>query len=165
MASNTEKNLYDAYTGESKAVTRLRAYAQKAEKEEYPEIARLFRAIAESENIHAYNSLKFMKVIQDTETNLEESLAREEKIAQVAYDRFVSEAIEEGQQAIATIFTYSRDVEARHEKLYEQALQHMVSDDSPAYFVCEVCGYVADTVIPEKCPVCSAPPEKFFEVV
>ncbi len=164
MASDTERNLYDAYTGESKAVTRLRAYAAKADKEDYPEMARLFRAIAESENIHAYNSLKFMDIIKDTETNLQESLAREEKIAQVAYDGFIQQALDDDKQAIATTFTYSRDVEARHEKLYEQALQHMVSEDNPAYFVCEVCGYVADTVIPEACPVCQAPPEKFFEV-
>ncbi len=164
MASNTEKNLYDSYTGESKAVTRLRAYARKADKEDYPEIARLFRAIAESENIHAYNSIKFLDVIKDTEANLEESLAREEKIAQIAYDGFIQQALDDDKPAIATTFTYSRDVEARHEKLYEQALQHLVAEDSPAYFVCEVCGYVADTIVPEKCPVCAAPPEKFFEV-
>ncbi|MHB8781502.1 MAG: rubrerythrin family protein [Candidatus Geothermincolia bacterium] len=164
MGSQTEQNLKDSFEGEAKAVVRLRAFARKADIEEYEAVAKLFRAIAESESIHAYNSLKYMKVIKDTETNLQESLGREEKIAQVAYDRFVREAEADGQAAVATSFSYSRDVEERHAKLYEGALAHMVADSMPDYFVCELCGYVADAIVPESCPVCGAPPEKFFSV-
>jgi rubrerythrin len=161
---NTEKNLFDAYTGESKAVVRLRAYAKKAEEEDYPTVAKLFRAIAESEYIHAFNNLKMLDVIKDTETNLQESLGREEKIAQVSYDKFIAEAEAEEKQAASMIFTFARDVEERHAKLYEKALEHLASEDNPDYFICSVCGYVADSIIPEKCPVCGAPPDKFFEV-
>ncbi len=161
---NTEKNLYDAYTGESKAVVRLRAFAKKAEEEEYPSVAKLFRAIAESEAIHAYNNLRLMDVIKDTETNLQESLGREEKVAQVSYDKFIADAEAEGNQAASMNFSFARDVEERHAKLYEKALEHLVSEEIPDYYICSVCGYVADSVIPDKCPICGAPSEKFFEV-
>ncbi len=164
MGERTRENLQSAFTGESKAVVRLRAYAKKAEEEDYPAVAKLFRAIAESEYIHAFNSLRLLGVIKDTETNLEESLAREEKIAQVSYDRFIQEAEQEDEKAAAALFSYARDVEERHAKLYERVLQHLVSDEIPDYFVCQVCGYVADSVVPEKCPICGAPEDKFLKV-
>jgi len=164
MGEKTRENLYNAFTGESKAVVRLRAYAKKAEEEDYLAVAKLFRAIAESEFIHALNSLRLLGVIKDTETNLEESLAREEKVAQVSYDRFIQDAEQEDERAAATLFSYARDVEERHAKLYERVLQHLVADEVPDYFVCQVCGYVADGVVPEKCPICGAPEEKFLKV-
>lgn len=164
MGDKTKENLQVAFTGEAKAVVRLRAYASKAEEEDYPAVAKLFRAIAESEYIHALNSLRLLKIIKDTETNLEESLAREEKIAQVSYERFIQEAEQEEDKAASTIFSYARDVEERHAKLYERVLQHLVADEIPDYFVCQVCGYVADGVVPEKCPICGASEERFLRV-
>ena len=164
MGEKTRKNLYDAYTGESKAVVRLKAFAAKAEEEEYPGVARLFRAVAKSENVHAFNNLRLLREIKDTETNLEEALASEQKIAQVSYDSFIADAEAEGEKAAAMMFAYARDVEERHARLYEGALQHLVAEKIPSYFVCGVCGYVADDVVPEKCPICGAPEEKFFEV-
>jgi rubrerythrin len=164
MGEKTQKNLHTGYTGEAKAVVRLQAFARKAEEEDYPGVAKLFRAISESESIHAYNNLRLLDAIDDTETNLEESLAREEKIAQVSYDSFVADAEEEGEKAAATMFAYARDVEERHAKLYEGVLQHMVAEKAPEYYVCSVCGYVADDVLPEKCPICGAPEDKFYEV-
>ncbi len=164
MGEKTRQHLYDAYTGESKAAVRLKAFAKKAEEEDYPAIAKLFRAVSESESIHAYNNLRLLREIKDTETNLEEALASEQKIAQVSYDSFIADAEAEGEKAAATMFAYARDVEERHSKLYEGALQHLVAERIPKYYVCSVCGYVADDVIPEKCPICGAPEEKFFEV-
>ncbi len=116
METNTEKNLYDAFTGEAKAVVRLKAFAKKAEEEGYLGIAKLFRAIAESEFIHAYNNLKLMNTIKDTETNLQESLGKEEKIAAVSYNKFITEAENEGKKSAAINFTFARDVEERHAK-------------------------------------------------
>lgn len=164
MTEKTEKNLYDSYNGESKAVVRLNAFARKAEEEEYEVVAKLFRAVAESEFVHAMNSLKFLNVIKDTETNLEESLAREEKIAQVSYDKFLQEAEEEGKDAVAKFFSHARDAEDRHAKLYSRALEHLVADEMTDYYVCQVCGYVADGSVPEKCPICGVP-EKMFKKV
>lgn len=164
MGEKTGKNLHEAYTGESKAVVRLRAFAAKAEEEEYDGVAKLFRAVAESESVHAFNNLRLLRDIQDTETNLEEALAKEQKIAAVGYDSFIADAEAEEDKAAAIMFAYARDVENRHAKLYEAALQHMVADKVPDYYVCSVCGYVADDVIPEKCPICGAPEDKFYEV-
>ncbi|MDY6796267.1 MAG: rubrerythrin family protein [Actinomycetota bacterium] len=164
MGEKTRNNLYKGYTGESKAVVRLKAFAEKAVEEDYPGVAKLFRAVSESEAVHAYNNLRLLGVIEETETNLEESMAREEKIAQVSYDNFVADAEEEGEKAAAIMFGYARDVEERHAKLYEGVLQHMVAEKVPDYYVCSVCGHVADDVLPEKCPICGAPEDKFFEV-
>jgi rubrerythrin len=164
MGEKTQKDLYDGYTGESKAAVRLRAFARKAEEEEYPGVAKLFRAIAESESVHAYNNLRLLGVVKETEENLEESLGREEKVAQVSYDKFIADANEEGDKAAAQMFGYARDVEQRHAKLYEGILQHMASEQIPKYYVCSVCGYVADDVVPEKCPICGAPDTAFHEV-
>ncbi len=164
MGEKTKKNLYDAYTGESKAAVRLKAFALKAEEEEYPGVAKLFRAVSESESIHAFNNLRLLREIKDTESNLEEALASEQKVAQVSYDSFIADAEAEGEKAAAAMFAFARDVEERHAKLYEGALQHMVAERVPRYFVCSVCGYIADDVIPEKCPICGAPEDKFFEV-
>ncbi len=161
---STENNLHEAFTGESKAAVRLTAYARKAEEEEYEGIAKLFRAISASESVHAYNNLRLLKEIKDTETNLQEALASEQKIAEVGYTSFIAQAEEEGKEAAATMFTYARDVEDRHAKLYDQALQHLVTDEVPEYFVCGVCGYVSDTYLPDSCPICGAPADKFFEV-
>jgi len=164
MGEKTLNDLHAGFTGEAKAVVRLQAFARKAEEEDYPGVAKLFRAIAESESVHAHNNLRLLGVIADTETNLEESLAREEKIAKVSYDLFIEDAEKEGERAAATMFGYARDVEERHAKLYKGVLQHMVAEQVPAYYVCGVCGYVADDVLPEKCPICGAPEEKFYEV-
>lgn len=161
---STEQNLHDAFAGEAKAAVRLTVFARKAQEEEYEGIAKLFRSISASESVHAGNNLRLLKEIKDTETNLRESLGSEEKIAAVGYTKFVAEAEEEGKDAAATMFTYARDVEDRHAKLYDQALQHLVTDEVPDYFVCSVCGYVADTFKPDNCPICGAPAEQFFDV-
>jgi rubrerythrin len=164
MGEKTRKDLYDGFTGESKAAVRLKAFAKKAEEEDYAGVAKLFRAVAESESVHADNNLRLLGIVKDTETNLEESLAKEEKVAQVGYDSFIADAESEDDKPAATMFGYARDVEERHAKLYDGALQHMVADEVPDYYVCSVCGYVADNVVPENCPICGAPETAFFEV-
>ena len=82
----------------------------------------------------------------------------------MSYDKFMVDAEEEGEKPAATMFGYARDVEERHAKLYEGVLQHMVAEKVPDYYICSVCGYVADDVLPEKCPICGAPEDKFYEV-
>lgn len=160
---NTMKNLHTAYEGEAKASVRLKVYAEKAEREEYPGVAMLFRAIAESEAIHARNNLRQMDVVQDTETNLSDSFARETKVAAVHYGDFIAEAEEEDDSGSARMFTWARDVEETHAKLYEKALEHMLAEEEPEYYICDVCGYVADGRLPDKCPVCGSPSEVFFK--
>ena len=164
MADDTTKsNLHKAYEGESKASTRLKVFAEKAQEEGYPGVAKLFRAISESETIHARNNLRLMDFIKDTETNLSESFARETKVAEVAYGDFIARAEGEGNSNAANMFTWARDVEEVHAKLYEKALEHLLAEEEPTYYICEVCGYVTDGSIPDKCPVCGSPRDVFFE--
>lgn len=164
MAENTtQDNLYEAYVGEAKASVRLKVFAEVAGKEEYPGVAKLFRAISESESIHARNNLRLMDFIKDTETNLSESFARETKVAEIGYSDFIAKAEGEGNEKAARMFTWSRDVEEVHAKLYEKALEHLLAEEKPTYYICDVCGYVADGGIPDKCPVCGSDAKVFFE--
>ncbi len=159
--SGTRDALQQAYEGEAKAALRLRVFAQKAEEEGYPQIAKLFRVIAWSEEIHGARALKILKAIKTTEENLAESFQSEQGVAEVAYGRFVQEAEAEGNHAAALQFSQSRDVEETHAKLYREAMNHLLEERETTYHVCQVCGYVADGILPEVCPVCGAGKEKF----
>lgn len=160
---SVQDGLHQAYEGEAKASVRLKVYAEHADKEDYASVAKLFRAIAESEAIHARNNLRLLDEVKDTETNLSESFARETKIAQVHYSDLIARAEEAGDENTARMFTWARDVEDVHAKLYEKALEHLLAEEDPTYYICEVCGYVTDGSIPEKCPVCGSPAKVFFE--
>ncbi|MDD5448254.1 MAG: rubrerythrin family protein [Actinomycetota bacterium] len=164
MEEKTKDNLYEGYVGESKASVRLEVFAEKAEEEGYGSIAKLFHAVARSEAIHARNNLRLLGIVKDTETNLQESLAKEVKVAQVNYGKFISQAEEEGESEASKLFRWARDVEKIHASLYEKALEHLLAEEEPTYYVCKVCGFVSDGRVPEKCPVCGSPAEAFFKV-
>jgi rubrerythrin len=163
MGEKTQRNLYKAFVGEAKAHFRLLAYAEKAEEEELPQIAALFRAVAEAERVHTVRNLKLLGevVVEDTETNLQASFQREEKASGVYYPQFMREAEEEGDKRAVVSFSQARDVEERHATLYKRALRHMIADTTPVYYVCEVCGYVAEGEAPDRCPICNAKREQF----
>ncbi len=167
MGERTKQNLYVAFVGEAKAYFRLLAYAEKAEEEGYPQIAALFRAVAEAERVHATRNLRLLGevVVKDTETNLKASFEREEKASTSFYPQFIKEAEEEGERAAVISFSHARDVEEEHASLYKRALQHLVAETAPRYYVCQVCGYIAEGEPPERCPVCNAPREKFKEIL
>ncbi len=155
---------HQSYEGESKAALRLKIYAKKAEDEGYPQIARLFRVISFSEEIHGERSLRMLKKIGNTEENLQASFESETQVAGVAYSEFIKLAADAGDRAAATIFTQSKDVEEVHGKLYKEAMSHMMEERETSYYVCGVCGYVSDGTLPEQCPVCGAGKDKFVEV-
>ncbi|MCE5283996.1 MAG: rubrerythrin family protein [Deltaproteobacteria bacterium] len=157
----TKDALEQAYAGEAKAALRLKVYAEKADEEGYPQIAKLFRVIARSEEIHGARALRVLKEIKSTEKNLEESFQSEVGVAQVAYAAFVREAEAEGNQGAVLHFSQSRDVEEGHGKLYKEAMNHLMEGRETSYYVCRICGYVADGVLPETCPVCGAPAAEF----
>jgi rubrerythrin len=148
---------YQAYTGEAKALLRLKIYAEKADQEGYPQIAKLFRVISAAEEIHGKRSLRALKEVGNTEKNLAASFESETKIAGVAYEKFVRLAAEAGDTAAQTIFNQSRDVEDAHAKLYKEAMTHIMEDRQTTYYICEVCGYISDGLLPDQCPVCGAP--------
>jgi rubrerythrin len=153
--------LQQAYSGEAKAALRLKVYAEKAEEEGYPQIAKLFRVIASSEEIHGARALKVLKEIKTTEENLAESFESERRVAEVAYGEFVKQAEAEGNRAAVLHFSQSKDVEETHAKLYKEAMNHMLEERETTYYVCQVCGYVADGILPDICPVCGAKREQF----
>ncbi|MGQ9647973.1 MAG: rubrerythrin family protein, partial [Thermodesulfobacteriota bacterium] len=146
-----------------KAALRLKLFAKKAEEEGLPQIAKLFRVIAFSEEIHGERALRMLREIKDTESNLKESFQSETRIAGVAYEKFIELAENIGDMAASTIFSNSRDVEEGHAKLYKYAINHLIGERETTYYVCQVCGYVSDGVWPDTCPVCSAPRDQFVE--
>jgi rubrerythrin len=161
--TKTLENLKAGFVAESQAHQRNLAFALKAEQEDYTQVARLFRAIAEAEGVHAFNHLRLLGGVSDTQENLESAFERE-NLASKTYPQFIREANEEENTSIAKIFSYSRDVEAGHAKLYKKALEHMVQETDTKYYVCGVCGYVSDGDLPDQCPICGAPKEKFRSI-
>jgi rubrerythrin len=163
MAGKTEDALYQAYTGEAKAALRLRVFAEKADQEGYTQIGKLFRAIAFSEEIHGARALQVLGRVKSTEENLAVSFESESKVAEVAYDQYVKQAEAEGNMPAVLHFSQSRDVEDVHAKLYKEAMSHMMEERETIYYVCKVCGYVSDSILPEECPVCGAMKEQFAQ--
>jgi rubrerythrin len=166
MGEKTRKNLYTAFVGEAKAYHRLLAFARKAEEEGYDQIAKLFRAIASAEGVHTERHLRLLgeAVVKSTDENLQSSFDRETTVNQVYYPQFIREAAEEGEKAAALTFSQARDVEEGHAALYKHALGAMLRDETHDYYVCQVCGYVAEFEAPDQCPVCNAKREKFRQV-
>ncbi|MEI6609697.1 MAG: rubrerythrin family protein [Deltaproteobacteria bacterium] len=158
-----QEALNQAYIGEAKAALRLRVYAQKAEDEGYTQMARLFRVIAFSEEIHGARALRVLKEVKSTEENLASSFESEKKVAEIAYNSFVKLAEEAGDKAALLHFSQSRDVEETHARLYKQAMADFMEERDTSYFVCKVCGYVADGALPDECPVCGAKKEQFAD--
>ncbi|MFH1081079.1 MAG: rubrerythrin family protein [Pseudomonadota bacterium] len=156
--------LHMAYTGEAKAALRLKVYAEKADQEGYAQMAKLFRVIAFSEEIHGSRALKLLREVKSTEENLAASFESETHAAGVAYDQFIKQAESEGNKAAGLHFSQSRDVEEIHAKLYKEAMNHFMEERETVYYVCKVCGYVADGMLPDECPVCNAKKEQFVSV-
>ena len=156
--------LRQAFAGEAKAALRLKVYADRADAEGYSQIAKLFRVIARSEEIHGARALKLLKETKTTEENLAESFQSERGVAEVAYGEFVRLAEAEGEQAAVVHFRQSKDVEEGHANLYKEAMNHLLAERETTYYVCLVCGYVADGVRPEACPVCGAKADQFLHV-
>jgi len=161
---DTQQNLKLAFQGEAEAYFRNHAFAQKAEEDGYPAIAKLFRAVAEAEAVHCINALRLRKIVRSTEENLEAAFQRELMAKNDKYPEFIKQAEAEGNSAAGLIFARTRDVEEMHAGLYKKAMDHMLVDRETEYHICTVCGYIADGQVPDVCPVCQAPAEKFRKV-
>ena len=166
MKEQTQHNVYQAFVGEAKAYHRLLAFARKADEEGYAQIARLFRAVATAEGVHTERHLRLLgeAVVQSTEENLQSSFEREAGVNQVYYPRFIEDAEKEEERAAALTFSQARDVEEGHAALYKGALSAMLRDEDHDYYVCQVCGYVAEREAPDQCPICGARRERFLRV-
>ncbi len=161
--NKTRDNLYTAFVGEAKAYHRLLAFARKADEEEYQQVGKLFRAVAAAEGVHAERHLRLLgeAVVQSTEENLQSSFERETSVNEVYYPKFIQDAEEEDERAAALTFSQARDVEEGHAALYKRALNALLRDEAHDYYVCQVCGYIAEREAPDQCPICNAKREKF----
>ncbi len=160
----TEKNLKEAFAGESQAVRKYLAFAKKAMEENYPGIARLFQAAAAAEMVHSLKHLKVMKGLKSTKENLEEAISGETHEFTKMYPQMIQEAIEEGEKQAEISFKYANEVEKVHASLYQKALENIENFPVKDYYVCKICGYTAEDHPPEKCPVCGAAQKQFFKV-
>ncbi|CAB1061959.1 hypothetical protein D1BOALGB6SA_6735 [Olavius sp. associated proteobacterium Delta 1] len=165
MSKKTEKNLAYAFGAESKAAARNTVFAKKAEMEGYTQIARLFRAVSDAESVHSRKFLMLMRgKIGSTEENLATAFENEIKANAEEYPKLIKEAADEGQEAALKAFSHARDVESRHAELYKKAINDMIAERETEYYVCQVCGYIAEDEVPDRCPVCAAVKEKFKAV-
>ena len=164
---STADNLQEAFAGESQANRKYLAFAKKAEAEGRPQIAKLFRAAAEAETVHAHAHFNVMKGVGSTVENLKAAIAGEGYESQKMYPPFLTAAeAEKNRPAVAT-FKNALAVEKTHHKLYSEALAVLLAGkDLPAagIYVCPVCGHTVVGDAPDECPVCGATKDKFFEV-
>jgi rubrerythrin len=162
--SKTEGYLKEAFAGESQANRKYLAFAAAADKEGYPQIARLFRAAAEAETIHAHNHLRVLKGIRTTKENLQEAIGGETHEFTEMYPEMIKAAQAENNKDAERSFSYANSVEKVHARLYEDAVQNMNRKEDYPYFVCPVCGYTADREAPDTCPVCGAKGKTFKRI-
>ena len=162
--SKTEQNLMEAFAGESQANRKYLAFSEKAEKEGYAQIAKLFRAAAAAETVHAHAHLRTLKGIGSTAENLQEAISGETHEFKSMYPAMIEDAKAEDEKAALRSFTYANEVEEIHAGLYSKALDKMDALEEVDYYVCNVCGYTCESEPPDECPVCKAKKKAFFKV-
>lgn len=153
--------MHTAFVEEAKAYQRLLMFAGKAWEEDLPQIAHLFRAVAAAEGVHSRRHFAMLESVSDTQSNLERAFQSEKIVNGVHYPEMLREAEEDGEEAAALVFSQARDVEEGHAELYKKALNDLIAQRSTEYYVCSVCGHIADGKPPETCPICGAPKSKF----
>ncbi len=164
--SKTLDDLKTAFAGESQANRKYLAFAKKADEEGFTQAAKLFRAAAEAETVHAHNHLKAMEGIGETLENLKEAVGGETYEVNSMYPPMVKQAETEGNKKAMRSFEYALDVEKVHAALYKEAIEKInIKEEIYDYFVCPVCGFTAPKYAPDKCPVCGASGTKFTKVV
>ncbi len=166
MTESIDK-LMAAFAGESQANRRYLAFAKKAEEEGIPQIAKLFRAAAEAETVHALNHLRIAGKVGMTVSNLDEAISGETYEFRQMYPEFIAVAQGEKNKQAEWSFTIANKVEEVHAGLYKKALDSLNSKkplQSVDYYVCKVCGNTIEKQAPEKCTVCGAPQAQFLHV-
>lgn len=165
MRIMTEQNLRDAFAGESQAHMKYQIYGDVAEKEGFPNVARLFKAIAYAELVHARNHLKELGGIQGSTSNLQDAINGENFEIEEMYPAYkVVAELQEEKGAVRSTH-YALEAEKIHSKMYTDAKKVVMEKkdiEIGTIHICDVCGYTHDGDAPEKCPVCSAPKSKFL---
>jgi len=163
--NKTLDNLQEAFAGESQANRKYLAFAKKAESEGFLQAAKLFRAAAEAETVHAHSHLRVMDGIAGTRENLQAAIAGETHEFESMYPAMIAEAEKEGNSQAVRTFTFANEVEKVHAGLYKKALESLENEGEPFdYFVCSICGHTVEKEAPGKCEVCGAGTKAFFRV-
>jgi len=162
--SKTEKNLLEAFAGESQANRTYLAFARKAEDEGYKQVAKLFRAAAEAETVHALSHLRETGKVKSTEENLQQAIGGETHEFQSMYPKMIDEANAEGAKGALRSFNFANQVEKIHADLYKKALAQLGKNQEVDYTVCQVCGNTVEGDPPDTCPICGAPKKMFKKI-
>lgn len=162
---STEKNLAEAFAGESQANRKYLAFAKQADQEGLSQVARLFRAAAEAETVHAHAHLKALGGIKSTRENLMEAIGGETHEFKEMYPPMIEEAQKEGATEALRSFTFANKVEKTHADLYQKAFDTLgQAGEQFDYYVCPVCGHTHEKSAPDKCPVCGAAGAVFIKI-
>jgi rubrerythrin len=163
--AKTEGFLKEAFAGESQANRKYLAFAAKADQEGYPQVARLFRAAAEAETVHAHSHLRALSGIRGTKENLQEAIAGETHEFKKMYPEMIEAAKSEGQKVAERSFSYANLVEKVHAELYQKLLDGLGKPlENYPYYICPVCGLTAEREAPASCPVCGAKGSQFRRI-
>ncbi|NDV25478.1 rubrerythrin family protein [Desulfovibrio sp. JC010] len=163
--TKTLENLKAAFAGESQANRKYLAFAEKAESEGKPGVAKLFRAAAAAETIHAHAHLRLMKGIGSTEENLKAAIEGENYEHESMYPEMMEDAKAEGENAVLRYFGFANEAEKIHANLYTEALNADGDVFAEADFhICSVCGHTQNGAATEKCPICGAAPKAYSKV-
>jgi rubrerythrin len=164
----TTKDLWAAFAGESQANRKYTAFARKADEDGYPQVAKLFRAAAAAETVHALAHFRALNEVKDTSENLKTAIAGENYEAVTMYPEFIKDAESEGEEAKRGLrsFKYALEVEKVHEALYREALETLQQPQGETYdyYVCPVCGHTHPRNAPDRCPVCGAVGNRFERI-
>ena len=164
--AKTDENLKAAFAGESQANRLYLAFAQKAEEEGFTQAAKLFKAAAEAETIHALNHVRISEKVKSTMDNLGTAVSGETYEFSKMYPEFITTAKEEKNKQAAWSFDVANKVEQIHAKLFQKAIDAVKTKKEMAetdYYICSVCGNTVEGSAPEKCPICGSPRDKFFK--
>ncbi len=163
--SKTEGFLKEAFAGESQANRKYLAFAAKADQEGFQQVARLFRAAAEAETIHAHNHLRALNGIRGTKENLLEAVAGETHEFKKMYPEMIETAKAEGQKVAERSFSFANSVEKVHAELYQKLFDGLGKpQENYVYYVCPVCGFTAEKEAPGVCPVCGTSGKMFKKI-
>jgi len=163
MSENkTLENLMAAFAGEAQANRKYTAYAKRAEQEGKLNAAKLFRAAADAETLHALKHFEVAGKIGTTADNLDDAVNGETYEFKEMYPEFIKVAEAEGNKAAVMSFKLAMKAEEVHAKLYKEALENIDETEEVFYYLCPVCGNIEKSR-PEKCSICGVPGEKFIK--
>ena len=160
----TNEDLQNAFAGESQANRKYLAFAKKAEDEGYDQVAKLFRAAAAAETVHAHNHLRVMGGIKSTKENIEEAIEGETHEYTKMYPAMILQAEKEENKKALNSFDIANKVESIHASLYAKALDNLGNNESVDYYVCQICGNTVEKSAPDNCHICNAPASKFTKI-